>query len=143
MSYQLVAWTTPDGIRLIPSMRSEMEIPYLKKIHRCRMAPFYEEGDCGSAYTFRLSRAIEAYSDFLGFTGERMKQLKVLMSATRNCLGTDEWIDDGTRCILGGGVQEEFYRLYEKCQKLCLLHPHLAPFFRHDTLIQEFFTESR
>lgn len=141
-NYEWVASTTSDGIRLHHSICRELEKPFLQKNEDCQRPELWDGGTRGEEYAFNLSRAYQDYARFLGFTGQKEKQIRALMNAASACFATDSWDYYDSENFWGGyyyrapgRIEFTFISLMEEILNLCKKFPDLSKYLELDPFL--------
>lgn len=145
--YEWVASTTSDGIRLHPSISKELEKPYLRRIASSEKME-WDGFSRGERYAITLCRSYHAYARFLGYTGQRERQIRALMDAANACFETDLW--DYNEETYWGKMYYRASAPVELCLNtimdeilfLCRRYPNLSKFLELDPFLMKMYNES-
>lgn len=123
-SYQLVAWTERDRVKMIPSELSsylQTELDAINHLEsRIRYRSDYERGDI-----FRLSQAYERLALRLLDLGRTEYAFLQYAQAAKCCLSSSEWDDTEWGEILCRPLQGRFFAMFCECKGLVKRYPKL------------------
>ncbi len=123
-SYQLVAWTDKDQVRMIPSevadyLRAEQEV-IGRMTDRIRYRSVHERGDL-----LRLSLAYEKLAVALLRLGQTEEAFMQYAHAAQCCLSSSEWQDTEWGDILCKPLRGRFFAMFCTCKDMVRQHPRL------------------
>lgn len=112
---ELVAWTSNGKLKMIPSLREEVEQDFIDAIM------WYYDGTVNDEKLFRLSMAYDRYGDFLYETGEKIRAQRayqngaICLLATEHCQICDS--PYGSHWVIPRKLSQQFFYLYDKSLK--------------------------
>ena len=138
-TYQLVAWTHKEQVKMVPSLIEELAKPYVQRIKEAEDEPRAFGWEEETEQLIRLSRAHEQLARFLMRAGnwkDAFIQYVQAATAVTNC-SDGLWNDSDYGFFLHIPLEHRFLAMFNLCKQIANEHPSIKGNVHWQKLIRE------